>query len=353
MLAAALIKYEKKRLVARRIQTSKSKNSIQSLALDKFLAAVESKQLVLAEVCCPVCSEDEYELVSNFDRIGLPVETVRCLSCPTLYSRRRMTAESLTYFYAEMYRELYGGMESPTIAWFEQQVANGRRIAELLHTCQLTSTTSTPLRVLDIGTGAGGALIPFMQRGDHILGIDLDEDFLNFGRKFGLNLQRGGVETLYNLGKFDLIILKDVLEHLPDPRGALLKVSECLSDDGLLFVQVPGLQALGYLGYRYDLCRYLQIAHVCHYTTESLSFLGESVGLSVRHASRQGIVIFSRSKVVPHRLEKAKPSSQIAADALQSIYLRRIPYSIREGVTKPMPESFKKFLRKCRSALSR
>jgi SAM-dependent methyltransferase len=252
-----------------------------------------------------------------------------------------------------MYRELYGGMESPTIPWFEQQVINGQRIVEILETHQLLSKSSVPLRVLEIGTGAGGALLPFMQRGDQTLGIDFDEDFLNFGRKFGLNLQVSGVDSLNTLGKFDLVILKDVLEHLPSPRETLLQVRECLSDHGLCFVQVPGLQALGYLGYRYDLRRYLQVAHVCHYTSESLSYLGESVGLTVNYSSRQGIVVYSRASHVPSRLVTSLPSPKIADDALRSIYLRRIPYAVRLSMSKPMPKVFKKFLRQCQTSLSR
>lgn len=39
--------------------------------------------------------------------------------------------------------------------------------------------------------------------------------------------------------RFDLVTLAHVLEHLPDPRSALVKMHQRLSSKGLLFVEVP------------------------------------------------------------------------------------------------------------------
>lgn len=348
MLTSLLIRFEELRLLARSTRRFQPDYSTQALALEQFAEARASGRIEIIEVACPVCGNVDSKLISNVDRQGIDVETVRCLNCPTLYSRKRMTEESLEIFYSEFYRQLYGGVMSPNLEWFEQQSANGSRILETLTARKLIS--SAPSRVLEIGTGAGGALLPFWKRGDEVVGIDFDERFLDFGRSFGLALYRGGFELLSELGTFDIVILKDVLEHLPNPRDSLSQIAQHLSPRGVVYVQVPGLQELGKLGYRYDLLRYLQIAHVCHFTVESLTYLGQTVGLAAKHVDISGKVVFSRDATDSQRQALTVPSPKIAEDALKRIYLRRIPHALRRLVMYFVPESLKRLLRRCRDA---
>lgn len=348
MLASLLIRFEERRLLTRSPRRFQPKNSTQALALEQFTEARASGRIEFIEVACPVCGKIDSKLISNVDRQGVEVETVRCLNCPTLYSRKRMTEESLEIFYSEFYRRLYGGVMSPNLEWFEQQTASGSRILQTLAARKLISSAS--LRVLEIGTGAGGALLPFRRRGDDVVGIDFDESFLDFGRSFGLNLYRGGFELLSELGTFDVVILKDVLEHLPNPRDSLSHIAQYLSPGGVAYVQVPGLQELGQLGYRYDLLRYLQVAHVCHYTVESLTYLGRTVGLAAEHVDRSGKVLFSHETKDSQQQVFTAPSPKFAEDALRRIHLRRIPHALQRLVMLLVPESLKRLLRRCRDA---
>lgn len=308
---------------------------------------------MLEKVACPVCTSSESQVVAVVDRQGLDVDTVRCLQCPTLYSQNRFTEKSLNLFYSDFYRSLYGGLESLDDDWFNQQTRNGRRIFTLLDDNKLLPNLGTELRVLEIGTGAGGALVPFKEAGYSVLGIDFDEKFLDFGRSKGLGLQRGGIQDLDGLTTFDVVILKDVLEHLPDPLQALRMIRESLSEKGIAYVQVPGLQALGPLGYRYDLLRYLQIAHICHYTIESLTYLCEKAGLRVRYSSNWGIVVCSRSNQPVGANAPAIPSSEIALEEIKRILMRRAAYAIRHGVSSRLPERSKKLLRRLRGFIVR
>lgn len=84
------------------------------------------------------------------------------------------------------------------------------------------------MRVLEIGCGEAGVLKAFTDLGFQCTGIELEESRLEFAREFmQAELAEGKVQFLnkdiYNvvpesdLGtRFDLIILKDVIEHIPD-----------------------------------------------------------------------------------------------------------------------------------------
>lgn len=308
---------------------------------------------MLEKVACPVCESSESRVVAVVDRQGLDVDTVACLQCPTLYSQERFTEESLGVFYSDFYRNLSGGMNSPDNDWFDQQTKNGRRIFTLLHENKLLPNLGSSLRVLEIGAGAGGALVPFKEAGHSVLGIDFDEKFLDFGRSKGLSLQRGGIQDLDGLKTFDVVLLKDVLEHLPDPLQALRMIRESLSEKGIAYIQVPGLQALGPLGYRYDFLRYLQVAHICHYTIESLAYLCEKAGLKVGYSSNWGIVVCSRSSQPVGADALVVPASEIALEEIKRILTRRAVYAIRHEVSSRLPEAIKKLLRTLRRFIVR
>jgi hypothetical protein len=149
------------------------------------------------------------------------------------------------------------------------------------------------------------------------------------------------------------VILKDVLEHLPDPLQALRMIRESLSERGILYIQVPGLQALGPLGYRYDFLRYLQVAHICHYTIESLTYLCEKAGLRVGFSSNWGIAVCSNSNQPVGANALVIPSSEIALEAIKRILMRRAVYAIRHEVSSRFPEGVKKLLRRLRRFIVR
>lgn len=100
-------------------------------------------------------------------------------------------------------------------------------------------------RVLEVGCGSGQTLEMLKNKNlcSETVGIELFNT--------AADEARGRVDTVYcldveknqlpqNLGKFDLILLLDVLEHLVDPWGVLKKLKEeCLADGGKIIVSLP------------------------------------------------------------------------------------------------------------------
>lgn len=108
----------------------------------------------------------------------------------------------------------------------------------------------TGLRVLEIGCGEAGNLKPFLDRGCYCTGIDLSSEKIKNGKEFfsnhiakdDLNLI---VEDIYNWNStepFDLIIMRDVLEHIHDQDNFLAHVKHFLKDDGIFFLGFPPWQ---------------------------------------------------------------------------------------------------------------
>ena len=85
-------------------------------------------------------------------------------------------------------------------------------------------------RVLEIGCAEAGVLKCFLEEGSFCTGIELSADRLENAEKFHtLALKEGRIEFInrnifdidpdYDLGgRYDLIILKDVIEHIPGQK---------------------------------------------------------------------------------------------------------------------------------------
>jgi SAM-dependent methyltransferase len=92
------------------------------------------------------------------------------------------------------------------------------------------------LRVLDAGCGRSGSKgIP---EGAHVTGIDVDGELLAANDRLDERLV-GDLQTHPLGSRFDLIICRDVLEHLPDPLAALANMAGALLPGGSLRISVP------------------------------------------------------------------------------------------------------------------
>ena len=89
------------------------------------------------------------------------------------------------------------------------------------------------VRVLDVGCGDGGASVALAENGAHVEGFDLEPRRVTMGaeraKARGLDLRLGVADvtdpsTLGDYdGPYDLILFRDVLEHIPDVDAALLQ----------------------------------------------------------------------------------------------------------------------------------
>ena len=103
-------------------------------------------------------------------------------------------------------------------------------------------------KVLDFGAGAG-VLTRELAVSD-ALQVVAFEPFGPSQEITGIDWFSGSEESWLNR-TFDLIVMSEVVEHLPDPIETLTKLRACLSDEGAIFVTTPnakGWQANRNLG---------------------------------------------------------------------------------------------------------
>lgn len=109
---------------------------------------------------------------------------------------------------------------------------------------QITSKIS----ILEIGCGEGGNLLPFLDLGcERIVGIDLSAGKIENAKKYfashknnkNIEFLNANIYDVDNLGTFDLIIMRDVLEHIYDQEKFMLFVKKFLKPDGKFYLGFP------------------------------------------------------------------------------------------------------------------
>jgi 2-polyprenyl-3-methyl-5-hydroxy-6-metoxy-1,4-benzoquinol methylase len=310
----------------------------QQIAKQSFNSALRDGLMREIEVGCPVCGEQKFEDFCAIDRIGLKVQSVMCSRCPTLYSRKRFDERSLALFYSKFYREMYTGSSVPTDGWFEEQVLSGNKILSQLKGLGVISHDLGGKRVLEVGCGSGGILVPFTEIGAEAVGIDFDDTYMEAGRKRGLNLIDQSIYEFQAENKFDLIILKDVLEHLPDLNLVLQRLKSLLSETGNVYIQVPTFEALEFLGYQNDYLRYFQNAHIVHFSEASLNYVFAKNGFDTVYSDVNGLAVFRHKIGSPNVSFDFENERNISLKRIVNILNRRRKVITKERIWKLLPK---------------
>jgi SAM-dependent methyltransferase len=229
-----------------------------------------------APVAVPSClGREEEEVVAEVDRYGLPIRTVLSRRSGLMRSDPYYSSDYLGVFYREHYRGLYRPRRFSLPWFFAEQVRHGQRVLE-----RLGGKLQPGARVLDVGCGMGGMLVAFAMEGCEVIGFDYGAQYTSKARRLGLDVRTGGFETVADERPFDLIMMSHVLEHVADPIEFARGAARLLAEDGLCYVEVPGIFNIR-AGYDGDFLTYLQNAHQWHFTAATLRAVLARAGLQV------------------------------------------------------------------------
>jgi SAM-dependent methyltransferase len=105
------------------------------------------------------------------------------------------------------------------------------------------------MSILEIGCGEGGNMKPFLDMGCQVVGIDLNEGQIENAKVYfaehpnvaNLKLILRDIYKMKpnELGEFDLIIMRDVIEHIPNQEKFMGYVKQFLKPTGKFFLGFP------------------------------------------------------------------------------------------------------------------
>ena len=229
-------------------------------------------------VRCNFCHADDFEILLSDGRDRrhhLPGEfrLVKCRECSLVYLNPRPTAKALGAYYPPDYApHVQRGLVGKLTRWLRKREVSGLR-----------RSLPAGAEVLEVGCAAGDLLVPLREAGFRVTGVELSDHAATTARtRHHLDVHTGTIASAPLAGRlFDAVIMRSVIEHVPDPKGDLEKAAVLLRPGGLLVLRTDNVASsdarlFRSLWYGFDFPRHLTL-----FTPGTLASCVRSVGLEV------------------------------------------------------------------------
>ena len=129
-------------------------------------------------------------------------------------------------------------------------------------------------KILEVGCGEGGNLAPFVELGCKVTGVDISECKIDYAQSYSAQnhnatfvccdfMQYAAPKSEDD--KYDIILLHDVIEHIPEKESFVLHIKKFLKPEGVFFIGFPAWQ-MPFGGHqqicRSKLCSHLPFIHL-------------------------------------------------------------------------------------------
>lgn len=189
-------------------------------------------------VACNLCGADEPETLYD----ALPL--VRCRRCGLAYVDPQPSDEALAAVYGEDY------FTTPTHAGEPSYIENREGLEGFFDgRLRRLERLVRPGRLLEVGSNLGYLLHVAERRGWTAVGLELSDFAARYAREhFSVDIRVARLEDAgLEAGSFDAVVMRDVLEHVRDPRGFLQATRRVLRPDGILALSMPNFASLNAL----------------------------------------------------------------------------------------------------------
>jgi ubiquinone/menaquinone biosynthesis C-methylase UbiE len=191
------------------------------------------------------CGCQQLETISKIDRFGLPFGSLICKGCGLILTSPRLKEKSLPYYYDKYYHPLNFGIENLNNRNALFGDGQGKKIFNKL---KQYLPNKKMLKVLEIGTGTGSVLQEFKDAANihsiqvNELGTEYSQECIKACQQRNINVTEGNLETIVNKNEtYDIIILSHVFEHFIHLKKELNNLKKIMTEDTLLYIEVPGL----------------------------------------------------------------------------------------------------------------
>lgn len=188
---------------------------------------------------CNACGSNNCQQICEEGKFGLPTNVVLCKECGLGYLNPRWNNESYMHFYRYEYDKYYRPkLYDATDLIIDKE----NHIIKRLESLNLMPNNVD--NILDIGSGEGQNIKNFKSRfiESELYAIEPSLKSQKHLEKIGVTIISDNVDSPWSSdfnGKFDIIIMRHVLEHFMHPVQVLKKINDVLSPSGIVYIAVP------------------------------------------------------------------------------------------------------------------
>jgi SAM-dependent methyltransferase len=197
-------------------------------------------------------------------------ELHECPDCGLLFLKSSVAHGDLDQLYAQLpvdaWDEIFGRADFDLA---KEEIAGGK----------------PAIKVLDIGCYRGD-LLSLLPQSFEKFGIEPAQSARRVAEQRGIKIVGVSIDTaIVDEGFFDVLVLMDVIEHLPDPFGSLKKISRWLAPGGRIIVSTGNSDALPWRLVRLNYW-YYHPEHISFCNRRWFQWAAERLGLTVTRSAK-------------------------------------------------------------------
>jgi SAM-dependent methyltransferase len=252
-----------------------------------------AKQTSTACIACGAATEPYVDEIWD-DRYGSPgkFSILKCANCGQMVTSPLLSEQELPALYSRYYPR--GSVdfsaikrEADLVLLPDAEVTRHRNGTDN----QGHYFVKPGQKVLDIGCGSCVSLLEVRNLGGEAWGIETDPNVRVIADHFGLKVHIGSIHDNPFPGEdFDLIVLNQVIEHVPDPIALLKLVRDRLRSGGRVMLATPNSGSFNRLVSGRKWINWHIPYHLHHYNKGSLA----------RIAARAGYKVLSMQTITPN-----------------------------------------------------
>ncbi len=231
---------------------------------------------------CPVCGLNQSHVLFRKDWFTF----CKCDECSMVYLNPRLNNQATHAFYNSEWTFLYNerkfGLENTPInqSMILDDQQNLENLAAIL---RLVGTRRGDL--LEIGPGGRGALLKAAkERGFRVHAVEIGEDNVRNLKRLlgdGAVYDRDLAEVHFDSDSFDVVYMRDVLEHVLNPRPLLEEINRILKPGGIISIAVPNIEGFIHKIVRQNHVVVFGFAHVNYWSPRTLQRILDLSGFEV------------------------------------------------------------------------
>lgn len=289
---------------------------------------------------CPVCSKQAYEIISNVlvstnDSVVPVLQTAYCNNCGLVYRKRRPGL----HWFEESWKARNKSENNSEI--IDPKIEEWRYIRYKHLRDALSELKINNGKVLDIGSGPGTGLKPFIESGWDVLGLEPDPQRAKYSEEENQVpvIQDTFENAVIKDKSIGLVLLVHVLEHVHDLSFFISKIKKTIQENGYLYIEVPDINNF----VRWDDAIYLE--HMVNFNKANLYYFLKKSGFNplyyctpqtkINGVKHLGILSQLTNKA-SFETDSIKEIPDIKD--IKSLYLKKFPKNIAEPLSKyPFP----------------
>lgn len=196
----------------------------------------------IESIFCPICQKNELLEISEKGQFGHSCHVKICKNDGMVFLSPRWKKEKYDSFYESEFDKYY----RPHV--FDEEKYSDKkykRIIEIFKRIDDHINFKGGSSVLDVGAGMGYSLNWIQNTRtefDSFFAIEPSEhcrEKMSVGGSIGV--LSDDIDSEWQSPPIDLVVLRHVLEHLLNPKEALLKLASALQEDGYVYISVPDM----------------------------------------------------------------------------------------------------------------